>query len=70
MSATDESENLLDYLTKRIKHNGRRVTGNPTRQSNPEADSRQKPSKPRANREARSRPLLPASPKRRARRGK
>jgi hypothetical protein len=38
MSATDESENLLDHLTKRINPNGWRVISNPTRQPDPEAD--------------------------------
>ena len=30
MSTTDESENLLDHLTKRINPNGWRVISNPT----------------------------------------
>ncbi len=38
MSTTDESENLLDHLTKRINPNGWRVISNPTRQPDPEAD--------------------------------
>jgi hypothetical protein len=38
MSRTDESENLLDHLTKRINPNDWRVISNPTRQPAPEAD--------------------------------
>jgi hypothetical protein len=38
MSATDESENLLDHLTERINPNGWRVISNPTRQPDPGAD--------------------------------
>jgi hypothetical protein len=38
MSATDESEDLLDHLTERINPNGWRVINNPTRQPDPDAD--------------------------------
>jgi hypothetical protein len=38
MSATDESENLLDHLTERINPNGWRVISNPTRQPDSGAD--------------------------------
>ena len=38
MSATDESENLLDHLTERIDPNGWRVISNPTRRPDPGAD--------------------------------
>lgn len=38
MSITDESENLLDHLTKRINSNGWRVISNRNRQSDLGAD--------------------------------
>jgi hypothetical protein len=38
MSATDESENLLDHLTERINPNGWRVISSPTRRPEPGAD--------------------------------
>ena len=39
MSATDDSENLMDHLTERINPNGWRVISDPTRQpENPGAD--------------------------------
>lgn len=38
MSATDESENLLDPSTERINPNGWRVISNPTRQPDPGAN--------------------------------
>lgn len=38
MSTTDESENLLDHLTKRINPNGWRVISNRTRPPDTEAD--------------------------------
>jgi hypothetical protein len=38
MSATDESENMLDHLTVRINPNGWRVISNPARQPDPGAD--------------------------------
>jgi hypothetical protein len=38
MSATDESENLLDHSTERVNPNGWRVISNPTRRPDPGAD--------------------------------
>lgn len=38
MSATDESENLLDHLTERINPTGWRVISNATRRPDPGAD--------------------------------
>jgi len=38
MSITDESENLLEHLTKRINTNGWRVISNPTQLPDPDAD--------------------------------
>ena len=38
MAATDDSENLLDHLTKRINPNGWRVISNPARRPDPGAD--------------------------------
>jgi hypothetical protein len=37
MSATDDSENLLDHLTERINPNGWRVISNLIRQPDPDA---------------------------------
>jgi hypothetical protein len=38
MATEDDSENLLDHLTKRVNPNGWRVISNPTQQPDPEAE--------------------------------